>query len=84
MAAAAAGSTDMSAALLAFLASDSAGGGGGAAGAAEEDGGLGDLALGELDISTSGGSSLAGLEAQLDHFSEHPVLKAILDQVKPM
>ena len=39
------------------------------------------LELGEVDISTGGGASLAGLEQQLDRLSEHPVLRAILDQV---
>ena len=40
------------------------------------------VALGELDISTGGGASLAGLEQQLDRLSDHPVLRAILDQVR--
>ena len=71
--------TDMSKALREFLAKDAADSSGGATAV---DGGMGDLSLGELDISTSSGSSLAGLEAQLDFFSEHPVLKAILDQVR--
>ena len=75
-----AGGADISAALREFLDCDTAGGGDVAG---EDDGLVGDLALGELDISTRGVSSLAGLEAQLDHFSEHPVLKAILDQVLP-
>ncbi len=39
------------------------------------------LELGEVDISTGGGASLAGLEQQLDRLSDHPVLRAILDQV---
>lgn len=72
--------TDMSTALREFLAKDAADSGGGGATAA--DGSMGDLSLGDLDISTSGGNTLAGLEAELDLFSEHPVLKAILDQVQ--
>ena len=47
----------------------------------DDDAGDGGLELGEVDISTGGGASLAGLEQQLDRLSDHPVLRAILDQV---
>lgn len=38
-----------------------------------------DLDLGDLDITTAQ-ISLAGVEDQLEHFANHDVLKAILDQ----
>lgn len=38
-----------------------------------------DLNLGDLDITTAH-ISLAGVEDQLEHFANHDVLKAILDQ----
>ena len=38
-----------------------------------------DLNLGDLDITTAQ-ISLAGVEDQLEHFANHDVLKAILDQ----
>jgi len=48
----------------------------------DDDDNAGDgMELGEVDISTGGGASLAGLEQQLDRLSDHPVLRAILDQV---
>ena len=65
----------MSKALLDFLAAEDD-----AAASSNDDTGDG-VALGEVDISTGGGASLAGLEQQLDRLSDHPVLRAILDQV---
>ena len=69
----------MSKALLDFLAAEDDGDDD-AAVDANDDAGDG-VALGEVDISTGGGASLAGLEQQLDRLSDHPVLRAILDQV---
>ena len=70
---------EMSKALLEFLAAEDYGDDD-AAGVANDDNDEG-FELGEVDISTGGGASLAGLEQQLDRLSDHPVLRAILDQV---
>lgn len=72
---------NMSKALEAFLAAED-GDDDAAPEEADDDTGGDGVALGEVDISTGGGSSLAGLEQQLDRLSDHPVLRAILDQVR--
>ncbi|KAK9819744.1 hypothetical protein WJX72_001832 [[Myrmecia] bisecta] len=64
----------MSAALQAFLTADVADVSDG-----DEPGDVSDLTLGDLDITTAD-IGLKGVEEQIEHFAEHEVLRAILDQ----